>query len=80
MKYEHPLNSPDLNPIEHIWAYIKDQITRYHAHISSQAEMRRVVQEMWDNFMDTQWDGLIVSMLTRMKAVIAAKGGLTRYE
>jgi hypothetical protein len=77
--YEHPPNSPDLNPIEHIWAYMKDQITRYYAHITSQAEMRRVVQEMWDNFMDTQWDGLIASMPARMRAVIAAKGGPTRY-
>src|SRR2546423_3173396 len=62
VEYEHPPNSPDLNPIEHIWANIKDQITRYYAHITWQAEMHRVVQEMWDNFMDTQWDGLIASM------------------
>lgn len=46
VEYEHLPNSPDLNPIEHIWAYIKDQITRYHAHITSQAEMHRVVQEI----------------------------------
>jgi len=77
--YEHPPNSLDLNLIEHIWAYIKDQITRYYSHITSQTEMRRVVQEMWDNFMDTKWDGLIASMPDRMKAVIAAKGGPTRY-
>ena len=77
--YEHPPNSLDLNPIEHIWAYIKDQITHYHSHITSQAEMRRVVQEMWDNFTDSQWEGLIASMPARMKAVIAAKGGHTCY-
>ena len=79
LSYEHPPNSPDLNPIEHIWAYLKDQITRYYSHITSQAEMRRVVQEMWNNFMNTQWNGLIASMPARMKAVIAAKGGSTRY-
>lgn len=77
--YEHPPNSPDLNPIENIWAYMKDQITRYYSHITSQAEMQRVVLEMWKNFMDTKWDGLIASMPARMKAVIAAKGGPTRY-
>ena len=77
--YEHPPNSPDLNPIEHIWAYIKDQSTRYYSHITSQIEMQRVVQEIWNNFMNTKWDGLIASMPARMKAVIAAKGGPTRY-
>jgi hypothetical protein len=79
IEYEHPPNSPDLNPIEHIWAWIKDQITRYYSHITSQSEMQRVAQKLWDEFMDTQWDGLITSMPDRMKAVIAAKGGPTRY-
>src|SRR5579862_8154305 len=46
IEYEHPPNSPDLNPIEHIWAWIKDQITRYHLHITSQSEMQRVVQKL----------------------------------
>ena len=58
---------------------MKDQITRYHSHITSQAQMRRVVEEMWNNFLDNQWDGLIESMPARIKAVIKAKGGSTRY-
>jgi len=77
--YEHPPNSPDLNPIENIWAWMKQQITTHHRYISSQKEMQRIVTEMWKNFMDTQWDRLIESMPTRMKAVIKAKGGPTRY-
>jgi transposase len=78
-EYEHSPNSPDLNPIEHIWAYMKDQVTRYYVHITSQAEMQQVVQEIWDNFSDTQWDGLIASMPAHTRAVIAAKGRSTRY-
>lgn len=74
-KYLHPPNSPDLNPIENIWAWMKHQITRRYKHITSQKEMRRIVMEMWAEFRDTQWDGLIASM----KAVIKAKGGPTRY-
>ena len=34
-EYKHPPNSPDLNPIEHIWAYMKKQVTRYYVHITS---------------------------------------------
>ena len=78
-EYEHLSNSPDLNPIEHIWAWIKEQITRHYTHITSQSEIQRVVLELWNNFMDIQWNGLITSMPDRMKAVIAAKGGSTRY-
>jgi len=42
--------------------------------------MQRVVQKLWNEFMDTQWDKLITSMPDCMKAVIAAKGRPTRYQ
>ena len=77
--YLHPPNSPDLNPIENIWAWMKQEISRKHKHITSKAEMQRIVLEMWNNFDDKKWNGLIASMPDRMKAVIKAKGGPTRY-
>ena len=58
---------------------MKLQVTLKYKYVSSQAEMRRLVLEMWNNFSDSQWDGLIASMPERMKAVIKAKGGSTRY-
>jgi hypothetical protein len=78
-QYLHPPNSPDLNPIENIWAYMKRIITTKHRYVSSKTEMMCIIQEMWDNFTDKQWDGLIESMPRRMAAVIKAKGGHTRY-
>lgn len=39
IKYEHPPNSPGLNPIEHIWAWIKDQITHHYSYITSKNEI-----------------------------------------
>ena len=79
MTYKHPPNSPDLNPIENIWAWIKHEIILKYKYITSKTKMQRIVMEMWNNFMDTQWDGLIASMSDRMKAVIKAKGGPTQY-
>jgi transposase len=79
LEYLHPSNSPDLNPIENIWAWMKHEITTKYMYVTSKEEMQRIVMEMWENFMDNQWDGLIASMPDRMKAVIKAKGGPTRY-
>ena len=76
---EHPANLPDLNPIEHIWAIMKHRIAKEYAHITSQAEMKRVVQEMWDSFGDDEFNHLIESMPERIEAVIKAKGGSTKY-
>ena len=75
----HPPNSPDLNPIENIWAWMKQEISRKYRNITSKAEMRSIVMEMLDSFDDTKWNGLIASMPDRIKAVIKAKGGPTRY-
>ena len=77
---EYPANSPDLNPIEYIWAIMKHRIAKEYAHITSQAEMKRVVQEMQDSFGDDEFNHLIESMLERIEAVIKVKGGSTKYQ
>jgi len=74
-----PSNSPDLNPIENIWSYMKDIIARDYAEVSSVQEMKIIVQRIWDHFGDEEWDKLIESMPERMEAVIAAGGGSTRF-
>src|SRR5438876_9181059 len=74
-----PPNSPDLNPIENIWSYMKDVLARDYADISSIVEMKRILSDMWENFTDEEWNKLIENMPDRMAAVIAARGGSTRY-
>jgi len=58
---------------------MKDIITKDYASVSSGKEMKKIVKDMWDNFKDGEWDKLIDSMPARMAAVIAAKGGSTKY-
>ena len=77
--HQHPPNSPDLNPIENIWADMKRIISRDYGHITSRSELMRVVIDIWDSYGDGKWDELIASMPARMQAVIDAKGGATHY-
>jgi transposase len=77
--HQHPPNSPDLNPIENIWAHMKHIISKEYAHITSQKVMREVVVSIWNDFVDNRWDHLVESMPERIQAVIKAKGGSTRF-
>ena len=77
--HQHPPNSPDLNPIENIWAHIKDRISKEYSHITSLKTMKEVVVSLWNDFEDHRWDHLVESMPDRIQAVIKAKGGSTKY-
>ena len=77
--HQHPPNSPDLNPIENIWAHMKSRIAKEYGHITSVNAMKQVVVSMWMEFEDGTWDHLIESMPKRIQAVIKAKGGSTSY-
>ena len=76
---EWPPNSPDLNPIENIWSYMKEIIARDYVLVSSAEKIERIVKDIQDNFRDGEWDKLIESLPARMAAVLAAKGGSTKY-
>ena len=80
MRYhQHPPNSPDLNPIENIWAHIKHRISKEYGHITSVKAMRQVVIGIWNEFEEHRWDHLIETMPDRIQAVIKAKGGSTHF-
>ena len=78
-RHQHPPNSPDLNPIENIWAHMKHRIAKEYGHITSVKAMRHAVLHLWEEFGDHRWDHLIESMPERIQAVIKAKGGCTSY-
>ena len=49
-RVDWPANSPDFNPIEHIWTLMKSRIQTHHGHeqITSLPQMKLVLQEEWN--------------------------------
>jgi len=72
-----PSCSPDLNPIEHVWAIMKRRIQGFH--YKSKGELWGVLTRMWTTFTPFFVRRFVDSMPNRVAAVIAAKGGNTKY-
>ena len=75
-----PGNSPDLNPIEHIWKMLKNKINR-ESTSSNKRELTERLLHTWFHDKDLKQCArrLIKDMLRRVQAVIEAHGGTTNY-
>ena len=76
---EWPAQSPDLNPIEHLWHHLKCQLQQYNTPAKGVHELwERVVKE-WNEIRPEVCQNIIDSMPRRIQAVIRANGGHTKY-
>ncbi|CAD7081779.1 unnamed protein product [Hermetia illucens] len=73
-----PAYSPDLNPIENLWAHLKKRVARRSP--KSKEQLKAFIQEEWENI-PNEYDvkKLISSMKRRLQAVLDAKGFHTKY-
>ena len=76
---EWPSQSPDLNPIEHLWWHLKRQLAAYETEPTSIDELWERVQAEWEKISAQVCIDLIESMPRRIAAVLRAKGGYTKY-
>ena len=74
-----PAQSPDLNPIEHLWDELDRRVRAHNPIPSNLTELKVVLQEEWVKIPPPVYQKLILSMKNRVAAVIAAKGAPTRY-
>ena len=74
-----PAQSPDLNPIEHLWSVLKRMLAEYEEAPTGIIELWERVQVEWEKIGAETCQRLIESMPRRMEAVIKAKGGYTKY-
>lgn len=77
---EWPPCSPDLNPIETVWDWIKDWIQeQYDEKKLTYDQLRKAVIDAWNAVPNDFLNQLIDDMPNRCKAVIDADGKHTRY-
>ena len=74
-----PAQSPDLNPIEHLWVHLKKKLREYPTSPKGAHELWERVAEEWNAITPETCQRLIESMPRRVHAVIKAKEEHTKY-
>lgn len=74
---EWPPQSPDLNPIEHLWEHLKRKL--WESNVSSKKALKDLIVREWEVIDASVTRNLVDSMQRRLEAVIAANGGATKY-
>ncbi len=74
---EWPSQSPDLNPIEHLWRDLKMAV---HQRLPSNlTELERICKEEWQRIPKSRCEKLVASFPKRLMAVFNQKGASTKY-
>jgi transposase len=74
-----PAQSPDLNPIEHLWHHLKRKLAEYQEPPKGIMELWERVEGEWNKIGPEVCQNLIESMPRRVEAVVKANGGYTKY-
>lgn len=81
-----PPYSPDLNPIENVWAVPKAYLTDNYPHLEGQGEIiqakevyRDAIHDAWHALDEDDINTCVRSMPKRIAACIQAKGWYTKY-
>ena len=71
--------SPDLNPIKHLWQHLKRRLGGHPAPPGGILELWGWVEKEWEAIPQSVCRDLVESMPRKIAAVIRAKGGYTKY-
>jgi hypothetical protein len=72
-----PAQSPDLNPIEHLWEEVGRRLKKHM--IRNAAELREKIVEEWNLITHDVTANLVASMPRRVAEVLRRKGQTTKY-
>jgi hypothetical protein len=76
---EWPPQSPDLSPIENLWAILKRKLNQYDHPPNGVIELWERIEEKWNEISKEDCLRLVESMPNRIKAVLKSKGRWTDY-
>ncbi len=74
-----PPQSSDLNPTEHLWDVLEREIRIMDVQPTNLQQLRDNIMSIWTKISEECFQHLVESMPRRIKAVLKAKGGPTRY-
>ena len=74
-----PPYSPDLNPIENVWAWMKQQLADNFPVSTTREMLEESFMQIWDSITPEMCHAFSGSYEKRLKAVIDANGGHTKY-
>ena len=74
-----PAQSSDINPIENLWQELKLRLARAQPRPTNKSELFDIVRPEWNALPEKLLLSLVHSMPRRIRAVIKAKGGHTKY-
>jgi len=74
-----PPQSPDLNPIEHLWNVVERELRALDVHPTNLNQLQDAVLSIWANISKECFQHLVESMPRRIKALLKVKGGQTQY-
>ncbi len=79
-----PPQSPNLNPIEHLWDVVEREIRIMYVHLTNLhptnlQQLRDPIMSIWTKISEKYFQHLVESMPRIIKAVLKAKVGPTRY-
>ncbi len=70
-----PPQSPDLNPIEHLWDVVEREIRIMDVQLTNLQQLCDAIMSIWNKISEKCFQHLVESMPRIIKAVLKAKGG-----
>ena len=70
-------NSPDFNPIENAWKYLKNKLQQTQS--NNIDDLQKELKKLWVNLDSSYFASLADSMRKRLQMIIDCKGEMTKY-